>query len=202
VLAATLWNGRPEPRWYAGATRPLTGETICGDAYAAREARGHRQLMLADGLGHGPLAAIASQTAVAAFQDAPQAGPKEILAYLHDRMGHTRGAVVGVAELDTEAEAVRFAGIGNVCAAVCGSQRRAMVSLPGILGKQKRDLREFAYPLPPDALVVLHSDGLTDRWELADFPGLAGHSPIVVAATLLRDLGKRRDDAAVLVVRP
>jgi anti-sigma regulatory factor (Ser/Thr protein kinase) len=202
VLAATLWNGRPEPRWYAGATRPFPSETMCGDAYAVREARGRRQLMLADGLGHGPLAAIASQAAVVAFRNAPEAGPKEVLAFLHDRMGHTRGAVVGVVELDTETEQVRYAGIGNIAAVVCGSQRRAMVSMPGILGQQKRDIREFAHPLPPDALVVLHSDGLTDRWDLADYPGLAGHTPIVVAGTLLRDLGRRRDDAAVLVARP
>jgi Stage II sporulation protein E (SpoIIE) len=139
---------------------------------------------------------------VAAFQDAPEAGPKEILAFLHDRIRHTRGAVVGVVELDTGAEQVLYAGIGNISAAVCGSQRRAMVSLPGILGQQKRDIREFAYPLPPGGLVVLHSDGLTDRWDLADYPGLLEHTPIVIAGTLLRDLGKRRDDAAVLVARP
>ena len=72
-----------------------------------------------------------------------------------------------------------------------------MVSLPGIVGQQRREIREFDYPLPAEALVVLHSDGLTDRWTLDDYPGLAGHAPVVIAATLLRDAGRRRDDAAV-----
>jgi len=202
VLAASIWSAPVPPPWYAGACRPFTGESLCGDAYAVREVRGRRQLMLCDGLGHGPLAAMAAQAAVAAFRAAPVAGPKEVLAYLHERLASTRGAVIAVAEVDTDDEEVRFCGVGNVSAVVCGPSRRAMVSLPGIAGQQKRDLREFVYPLPPGSLIVLHSDGLTERWSLDDYPGLSGRAPIVIAATLLRDAGKRRDDAAVLVARP
>lgn len=202
VLAASVWSGRPAPVWYAGASRPIADEMVCGDAYAVRTVNGRRQLMLADGLGHGPLAALASRAAVAAFHDAPVTGPKEIIAFLHDRLASTRGAVVGVAEVDADNEEVVFAGIGNIAAVVCGPVRKAMVSLPGIVGQQRRDIREFAYPMPAGSLVVLHSDGLTDRWNLDDYPGLEGHTPIVIAATLLRDAGKRRDDAAVLVARP
>jgi hypothetical protein len=195
------------PAWYDGIRRPITGETVCGDAYAVREVRGRRQLMMCDGLGHGPLASMASQTAVAAFHAAPDGGPKEVLAYLHERLSGTRGAVAGVVEVDSEGEEARFAGIGNVSAVVCAPAktalpRRTMVSMPGIVGQHKRDIREFAYPLPPQSLVILHSDGLTDRWTLDDYPGLSDRAPIVVAATLLRDAGKRRDDAAVLVARP
>jgi hypothetical protein len=201
VVAAAVWGAPVPPAWYAGTRRPMTGETICGDAYAVRDARGRRQVMLCDGLGHGPLAALAAEAAVAAFHSAPPSSPKDVVAYLHERLASTRGAVVGVAELDSEAEEIRYAGIGNISAVVCGRSRRVMVSMPGIVGQQKRDVREFDYPLPPDSVVVLHSDGLTDRWNLDDYPGLAGHTPIVIAATLMRDAGKRRDDAAVLVAR-
>ena len=38
--------------------------------------------------------------------------------------------------------------------------------------------------------MVLHSDGLTDRWSLDDYPGLSTHPPVVIAATLLRDAGR------------
>lgn len=47
----------------------------------------------------------------------------------------------------------------------------------------------------------MHSDGVTDRWRLTDYPGLQRRSPQVIAATLLRDAGVRRDDACVLVAR-
>jgi hypothetical protein len=76
-----------------------------------------------------------------------------------------------------------------------------MVSLPGIAGHQRRAVREFSYPVSPGDLVILHSDGVTDKWRLSDYPGLSAQSPLVIAATLLRDAGIRRDDGTVLVAR-
>ncbi|MEV4722753.1 hypothetical protein AB0K29_03680, partial [Micromonospora humida] len=40
-----------------------------------------------------------------------------------------------------------------------------------------------------------------DRWRAEDYAGLFGRAPVVVAATLLRDAGVRRDDACVLAAR-
>jgi hypothetical protein len=76
-----------------------------------------------------------------------------------------------------------------------------MISLPGIAGHQKRQIREYEYALPPGAAVLMHSDGVVDRWSPGDYPGLLTHSPQAVAATVLRDAGTRRDDAGVLVAR-
>lgn len=201
VLAATVWSSAPAPTWWAALRRPIDGETACGDGYAARLVADRQQVMLCDGLGHGALAGFAADALIAAFLTAPATGPQETLAHLHRKATHTRGAVVGIAELDSARGVVRFAGVGNISAVVCGGTRRAMVSLPGIVGHQARTIREFEYALAPGDLVILHSDGLTDRWDLADYPGLARQAPVVVAATLLRDAGRRRDDAAVLVAK-
>jgi anti-sigma regulatory factor (Ser/Thr protein kinase) len=203
VLAASVWDHpAPPPTWFAGVRRPIDGEAACGDGYAARAVHGRRQVLLCDGLGHGALAEAAAQVIVSAFADAPAAGPKAVLDHLHAQARPTRGAVAAVAELDPEAGVVRFAGTGNISATVGDTTgRRVMVSMPGILGHQRQESREFEYPLRPTDLVVLHSDGLTDRWRLDSYPGLVTHSPIVVAAALLRDAGRRRDDASVLVAR-
>jgi anti-sigma regulatory factor (Ser/Thr protein kinase) len=201
VLAAAVLagGGRPSP-WVAGLSRPMPGEEVCGDGYAARIIEGRRQVMLCDGLGHGPLAAVAARAAVAEFLAAPAGGPAAALDHIHRRIRHTRGVVGAIAEFEPGADVLRFAGVGNIAGTVIdGDQRRAMVSLPGILGEQRREARDFTYPLPAGAQVVLHSDGLTDRWSLGAYPGLTAQAPVVVAATLLRDAGKRRDDAAVLV---
>lgn len=203
VLAASVWAAPAPPLpWFAGVCRPIDGEGVCGDGYAVREVDGRRQVMLCDGLGHGPLAAAAARAIVGAFADAPAGGPRSVLDHLHARARPTRGAVAAVAELDVEAGVVRFAGTGNVAATVGhAADRRVMVSLPGIVGQHRHDPREFEYPLSEGDLVVLHSDGLTDRWHFDSYPGLVSRPPLVVAATLLRDAGRRRDDAAVLVVR-
>ena len=201
VLVAGVGGVAVEPE--GGVTRPIVGEQVCGDGYGGRWADGRRQIILCDGLGHGPLAGLATQAALAEFQKAPADGPAGVLDYIHHRTRHTRGVVAGVAELDWEVGVVRFAGVGNIVASTVeqAGQRRTMVSMPGILGQQRRDIRQFDYPLADGAIVVLHTDGLTDRWDLRGYPALLDHMPLLIAATLLRDAGKRRDDAAVLVAK-
>ncbi|RKF27947.1 SpoIIE family protein phosphatase [Micromonospora globbae] len=203
VLAVQVWpsdaNGTP---WVGALTRPLSGEAVSGDGYAVRVADGRRQVLVCDGLGHGPLASAASDAAIAAFHAAPAASPAVVVEHLHRAMSHTRGAAVGVAELDPPAGVLRYAGLGNITAqVVAGGRRRGLVSLPGIAGHQRPTVREYEYGLEPQDLLVMHSDGVVDRWQLDDYPGLAARSPLVVAATVLRDAGTRRDDACVLVAR-
>jgi anti-sigma regulatory factor (Ser/Thr protein kinase) len=204
VLAVQVWPSEaPKPAWAAGLTRPITGETASGDAVAARELDGRFQVLVCDGLGHGPLAAVASQEAVRGFLAAPAVPAAAVVERLHRTLGHTRGAALAVAELDRDAGLVRYAGLGNIAGTVVAPDgaRRGMVSLPGIAGHQKRQIREYDYPLVPGSVVLMHSDGLVDRWNPADYPGLLTHSPQVIAATVLRDAGTRRDDAGVLVAR-
>ncbi|GCD21152.1 TorS-related protein [Cellulomonas algicola] len=183
-----------------GVTRPMTGQDVCGDAYAIRTDDGVLTVMLADGLGHGPLAAAASTEAVRAFRGAAPGGPLALLTAVHRALSGTRGAAVAVARLDPGE--VRYAGVGNIAGVVVdGAARRGMISHPGIAGAQARTLREAVYPLPPGGLVVLHSDGVTERHDLAGYPGLLARTSLVVAAVLLRDFGVRRDDASVVVAR-
>jgi hypothetical protein len=97
---------------------------------------------------------------------------------------------------------VRFAGVGNIAAWVRGDNRsQGMVSQHGTLGHQTHRLQEFRYPWPQQALMVLHSDGLSARWDLASYPGLAGRHPMVIAAVLYRDHARRTDDASIVVLR-
>jgi serine phosphatase RsbU (regulator of sigma subunit) len=168
-----------------------------------REAQGRHQVLMCDGLGHGGPAAAAAYEAVRAFADAPATSPAGVVEVLHRRLNHTRGAALAVAELDADAGLLRYSGLGNISGTLFGPDgtRRGLVSLPGIAGHQRRQIREYDYPLAPGALLVMHSDGVVDRWNPADYPGLLSHSPLVVAATVLRDAGVRRDDAGVLAAR-
>jgi anti-sigma regulatory factor (Ser/Thr protein kinase) len=204
VLAAQVWPAEPPaPAWADGITRPLSGESASGDAYAIREVTGRRQVLMCDGLGHGELAAAAAREAVRAFTDAPANPPAAVVELLHRRLNHTRGAALAVAELDAAAGLVRYAGLGNITGTVLHPDRarRGMISLPGIAGHQRRQIREYEYPIAPGGVVLMHSDGVVDRWDPADYPDLLSHSPTVIAATVLRDAGVRRDDAGVLVAK-
>ena len=80
-----------------------------------------------------------------------------------------------------------------------GSHSRSLVSMNGTPGHRIGTLQEFIYPLPPGALLLMHSDGLSTRSAMSDYPGLASRDPSLIAGVLYRDFSRKRDDATVLV---
>jgi anti-sigma regulatory factor (Ser/Thr protein kinase) len=186
----------------AGITRALIGETMCGDAYAVRQDGPRTSLMMCDGSGHGPLAAAAAQQAVRAFTDLtqPVSPPEAAMLRIHRVLAGTRGGAVAVVELDPAAQRLRFVGVGNIAGTVVSTrEKRSLVSIGGIAGYREPTIRPFDYPLPEDSVVILHSDGVSRRWGSDGLDDLVFSTPLVIAATLLRDAGIRHDDACVLV---
>jgi hypothetical protein len=201
-----IWQGMalPEPCGVeVGALcTPLAGEEACGDGWAVTCDLDGATLLGADGLGHGPEAAKAAAGAIQALQKRPAALPSEVLHTAHELLRITRGAAMSVARIDYSGGDIRCAGIGNVAAVVFDSAaRRALVSHNGIVGHNMRKVQEFTAPFPPGALCVLASDGIQTQWDLGAYPGLHVHAPALVAAVLMRDFIRRRDDAMVLVAR-
>jgi anti-sigma regulatory factor (Ser/Thr protein kinase) len=191
----------PDPLRWAGLIRPITGETECGDAYAAAYAGDAITAILCDGLGHGPLAAAAAAEGVSAFLEDPSAEPAALAGQVHRRMAGTRGGAVGIVRLG--GGVARYCGLGNIAASILGQGRRKnMISIPGIAGHQARTIRQFDYELPPGAAVILHSDGISARWQAAAVPALETRDPLLIAAVLLAEAGIHRDDAGILVLKP
>jgi anti-sigma regulatory factor (Ser/Thr protein kinase) len=187
---------------YGAVCVALAGEIECGDAWRIADEGGRCAVLVADGLGHGALAATAAQAAALAFAERPFDAPSEVLAALHRALVGGRGAVAACAQLHHREARVEYAGIGNIHGALVGLERsRGMVSRSGTLGLTLTQPRQFTYEWPPGELVIMHSDGLSARWSLADRPGLRAHHAAVIAAVLYRDLGRQRDDATVVVVR-
>lgn len=205
VVVAVFRQEQDEPAPMAGIdglTRPITGETICGDAWSYALDGGRCAVILADGLGHGPLAALAATAALEHFVAGPFDGPATIIERAHRAIGTTRGAAVSVIDVDCATGDVRFAGLGNVAARILDIDRaNSLVPQPGIVGQQMRTVREVRTLAPRGSMIVLHSDGLTSKWDASAMPRLLGQAPDVVAATLLRDAGIRHDDATVVAVR-
>ncbi|WP_033209106.1 ATP-binding protein [Streptomyces bikiniensis] len=197
----------PDEPEVAGLTRPISGEEVCGDTWAARTEHGSDgaravTVMMCDGLGHGPLAALAGERARAAFRASAHRSPQDVVRALHAELRGSRGAAITVARADFSRGVVEHCGVGNVSAFVVGGEKRVpLLSLPGIVGHQLPALRPFRTALEPGAVLVMHSDGLSDRWSPADLPGLFTRQPTVVAAQLLGQAGVRRDDAGIVVAR-
>jgi anti-sigma regulatory factor (Ser/Thr protein kinase) len=194
----------PSPRArfaHAGICLAAPRETVSGDAWDIRIEDGEATVIVADGLGHGPVAAEAAAEAMKVFSTA-RGSPAAILERAHPLMRSTRGAAVSVAALDAGAGTIVYAGAGNICGRVIsGVEDRSLLSQHGTLGVQVRKLQDVAYDWPDHAIVVLHSDGLATRWSLRDVGGLLQCDPAVIAGWLLREHTRGHDDVTVVVLK-
>jgi anti-sigma regulatory factor (Ser/Thr protein kinase) len=181
------------------------GEEISGDSWgiASRGSESVCRVIVADGLGHGVLAAEASDLAVSTAMNSSGLSAESLIEKCHGRMRATRGAAVSVADADFAAEQLAFTGVGNVSGAIVNESgaRQQMISVNGTVGHELRRTQTFRYSLPPGSTVVLHSDGLSASWGLEKYPGLLQRHPTVIAAVLFRDFVRGRDDATVVVMR-
>jgi len=97
---------------------------------------------------------------------------------------------------------VRYVGVGNIAGVIISPEGiRNMVSHNGIVGHRIRRIQEFTYPFHKEALLVMNSDGLTTRWSLDRYPGLASRHPSLIAGVLYRDYSRRRDDVTLVAAR-
>lgn len=207
VLRLAFWDREPaadDSQYEVGVVcMPVKGESVSGDAWGVDIHKGGATFIVADGLGHGPDACIASAAAVEAMKSRANEGAIRILDLAHGRLRATRGAAVAVVHHERGASDVAYAGVGNISGFIWtgAGERRAMVSHNGIVGHNVARSQEYRYPWPVGALLIVHSDGLDAHWDVAAHPGLAACHASIIAAILHRDHARKRDDAVVLVVR-
>ncbi|HET7427148.1 MAG TPA: ATP-binding SpoIIE family protein phosphatase [Gemmatimonadales bacterium] len=195
-------SAAPSARVVSGISVAKAGETVCGDAWAWASFPDRWSVLVADGLGHGPSAALASAEAVRMFREHAAADPADVIGFAHDALRHTRGAALGLAEVWPGRGQVTFTGVGNIGGTVItGGVGRNLVSHAGIVGHQCRKVQPFTYPWSKESVLVLYSDGLQTRWTLDKYPALAARDPALLAAVLYRDFSRGTDDITVVAGR-
>lgn len=190
-----------DPRRTATLCVPKHGQTVCGDTAAiVVRPDGKVALLLADGLGHGPQAAAASQEAARLFHKHQTDTATASLAILHGGLRATRGAALATALIDPAARLVTYGGIGNIAGFITDTAgTRRMVSHSGTAGHTAGRMQEFHYPIHNRPVLVMFSDGLTSSWSPESHPGLFALDPALIAGVLYRDHARGRDDASVVV---
>lgn len=184
---------------------PAWGQEVSGDGYRVVRTGRALTLLVVDGLGHGVEAASAAQGALMAFDTVADLPLPTVIETVHRRLRRTRGAAAGVVRLDLVHLGGEFCGVGNVSCAVLqegGAVARRISSKPGTLGLYLSRTMSHTFELPPHGTVLLHTDGITSRWDLDVYPGLFGRPVAVMAAVLVRDCWRGRDDGTVVVLRP
>ncbi len=203
VRARAFAEPLPRRREIGILGRPIPGERISGDHAVFARAGDVLLCAVIDGLGHGPLAADASDHAAAVALASLALTPAAILEACDTALEGTRGAVMAVA-VDEAAGAMELASVGNVTTGLAAHRSLRLFSgtsaTLGMRGRKRRVRTENA-PADRDEMLLLYTDGMSTRVTLEDEPGLLRDHPIVIAQYLLGAFGREHDDVLVLVAR-
>jgi anti-sigma regulatory factor (Ser/Thr protein kinase) len=191
-------------RWEVGAVNvPVPPEIACGDSWESVElGDGILRVLVADGLGHGELAAEASGKAVEVFLERPAERLEQLMERIHGALRTTRGAALAIAEIDPARQELRFTGVGNISGCVVTQDSSSsLISMNGTLGLNFRAARTHTIPWPAGAMLLMASDGLKSHTPVSGYPGIWMKRTALVAGILYRDYLRGNDDATAVVVR-
>lgn len=187
---------------HAGLRLAYPGERQCGDSVATRRSAAYDFYMVCDGLGHGGKAALAASAARAAFLETREDAPAAILGVVAAALKDTRGAVAAVLRLDRALGQLAYAATGNIATMVVQQGRAKRLPVrDGLLGGQPTSPHVEALAIGRDGLIIMHSDGIATLRGLEQRSPLLHRSAPVIAARLLHESTRGRDDASIVVAR-
>jgi len=186
---------------HSSLIRPCRGERLSGDAVVIRPLEQGLFLAIVDVLGHGPEAhglTHVIDTYLARYRTSDVSG---LMTRLHQHLKGTRGAAVGLCAIDAATGRIDYAGIGNTAIRRFGKAETRLVSQDGVVGQNIRTPRPQILQLERGDLIVLYTDGVSDRFTADDYPGVLRHAPQEAASNIVQRFGKDHDDAACIAVR-
>ena len=186
---------------HSSIVRSCHGEYLSGDAVVIRPLEHGLFVAIVDVLGHGPEAHELTHVIEAYLARYGTSDVSGLMTRLHQHLKGTRGAVVGLCAIDAATGRINYAGIGNTVMRRFGKAETRLVSQDGILGQNMRTPLPQTLQLAPGDMVVLYTDGVSDRFTSDDYPGVLRHTPKEVASNIVQRFGKDHDDAACIAVR-
>jgi anti-sigma regulatory factor (Ser/Thr protein kinase) len=185
-----------------GISIALAGESACGDGWEIIVSDATARVLLADGLGHGPFAEEAAREAIAIFRSMKSTSPAAALDAMHLSLGKTRGAAASAVTIDPSHGTLQSSGVGNVAMRIIHEDSaKNLVSDNGTLGGTARRAVEASCAWKSDSMLVMHSDGVSSRWSLSEYPGVTLRHPSIIASLIYRDHRRERDDSTVVVLK-
>jgi serine phosphatase RsbU (regulator of sigma subunit) len=185
----------------ASRVRPCRGERLSGDGTLVQLLEHGLFIAIVDVLGHGPEAHELTQPINACLAEYATGEVSAVMMRLHEQLKGTRGAAVGLCAIDAAAGRLDYVGTGNTVMRRFGLTETRLISQDGIVGQNLRTPRTQTLHMQPGDLIVLYTDGVSDRFTLDDYPGLLHHTPEQVATNIIKRFGKDHDDAACIAVR-
>jgi len=196
-----LWFGTNKNLTVGAVSRCHPGEHLNGDAYLVNHVSSNIcTVAVIDGLGHGKEASLASELAKEQIILKSNLSVDKLMQHVHNSIRGTRGAVIGLARIDTEANKLSFSGIGNIESfVITEKEKKTLLSFGGIVGHNMRTPKVFEADFKPGNTLCMYSDGITSRWKPEDIEW--NESPQKNAEHIINKHSRLNDDATVLIIR-
>ncbi|HYN89730.1 MAG TPA: SpoIIE family protein phosphatase [Ardenticatenaceae bacterium] len=183
-------------------SRPHPGFEENGDAYLVRPYQDGAVLVaVVDALGHGPEAARIAEKALDFLSASTTEGLGVLLRGCHEHLKGMRGAAIALVRIEPLPGRLHYCGVGNVEARLAGQTPARPISYNGIVGAVLPSFKLFDFSFRPGDLLLLHTDGISARFNLAAYGDLTGQPAQLIAAAIARDWARPTDDATILVLR-
>jgi phosphoserine phosphatase RsbX len=178
------------------ATAALAGQASSGDRGVVLTFPHGAMVAVIDGLGHGTEACHAAEAAANALAADPAAPVDELVRRCHDKLRHTRGAVMTIASFAPGA--MTWVGVGNVEGLLLRTNSVEAVAMRGgIVGYQLPHLLPRRLPVGHGDTLVLATDGIRHGFRVE----VDAREPQAIADAVLANWSKGTDDACIAVAR-
>jgi anti-sigma regulatory factor (Ser/Thr protein kinase) len=181
--------------------RPCRGELLSGDGVLVTELDGAALIVVVDGLGHGREANVAAKAATRLVRKEPSLDLSDLMRRVDAHLQGTVGAAVSLCTIDLDSGLVRYVAVGNTVLRIEGDRSRRIGAMTGTVGSRLKVPRVETASLASGDVLLIHTDGISERLTLEDYPQLRYQSPETVVEKILSRYGKTHDDATVLAAR-
>jgi len=120
---------------------------------------------------------------------------------LHSALRGTIGAAAGLCVVDRVARDLRYTAVGNTVLRTFGSQATRLISTDGIIGERFRTPVVQTATLHESGIILLYTDGVSDHFDVEQYPQMIYHNAPVIARRIVASFGKPYDDATCLALR-
>jgi anti-sigma regulatory factor (Ser/Thr protein kinase) len=181
--------------------RPYQGELVSGDEVYVERRSDRLLVALIDALGHGTSANRAARHAKAVMRENCTASVVALMRTLHDALSSTVGAAISICEINVLTYTGQYCSVGNTVGRILGPRDVRLHSVAGIVGSNLRTPVQDRFSLNTKDVLVLYSDGISDRFGKDDYPQLGYQHSKAIVGNVLQRFGKQHDDASCVALR-
>jgi hypothetical protein len=111
--------------------------------------------------------------------------------------------VATVAILDRKKLEWRVCGIGNILTRLYhGISYKNYMSYNGTVGLNiPTSLNNSVFPAERNQQLIMSSDGIRTRWDLAKFPSILKFDTMILAASIFKEFNRATDDSSILIAK-